>query len=62
MNVRNLWKLFYIYVMFIEVELEVLREIDSCVFGVFSKRRFIEDKDMIKNVEKYISFDCLVIS
>lgn len=51
MNVRNLWKLFYIYVMFIEVELEVLREIDSCVFGVFSKRRFIEDKDMIKNVE-----------
>lgn len=48
--------------MFIEVELEVLREIDSWVFGVFSKRRFIEDKDMIKNVEKYISFDCLVIS
>lgn len=36
--------------------------IDSRVLGAFSKRRFIEDKDMTKNAEQYISFDCSVIS
>lgn len=52
----------YIYATFIEAESEVLREIDSRVLGAFSKRRFIEDKDMTKNAEHYISFDCSVIS
>lgn len=47
----------YIYATFIEAESEVLREIDSRVLGAFSKRRFIEDKDMTKNAEQYISFD-----